>query len=74
MKKFTKGLMTLALLVLGLSNVYAGEETSISERDWTTTTEYPYYWMGDEEKPNFCKGTATVQIVDGALQISNTVD
>lgn len=77
MKKFTKPILTLALLMLGLTSVKAGEEKVIIERDYTTTADYPYYWMGDRvdnnpDQPNFCNGTASVQIVDGALEIANT--
>lgn len=76
MKTFTKMFLTLVLLCLA-GVVNAGEETSISVRDYTTTDSYPYWWMGDREndepaQPYFCGGTATVQIVDGALVIDNT--
>ena len=49
----------------------------LMERDYTTTDSYPYYWMGDRvddnpDQPYFCDGTATVEIIDGALRIENT--
>ena len=49
--------------------------TPNGERDWSTTSTYPYYWMGDaDNQPYFCSGTATVAIDSevGALVISNT--
>ena len=50
----------------------------IKEMDYTTQTKYPYYWMGDRDadnkelQPYFANGTATVQIVNHALEITNT--
>ena len=71
MRTFTKSLMTLLLLFVA-GSLSAQSLKVILERDYTTTDSYPYYWMGDSDnQPNFCGGTATVQIVDGALEISN---
>ena len=73
MKTFTKSLLTfLLLLVVGTVSAQ-GSLKLLFERDWTTTDSYPYYWMGDQDdQPNFCSGTATVEVVDGALRIENT--
>lgn len=51
----------------------------VKEIDYTTQTKYPYYWMGDKEdnkdlQPYFANGTATVQIMNHALEITNTSD
>lgn len=81
MKKFTKPILTLALLMLGLTTAMAGEEKVIKEQDYTNptndkgepTTNYPYYWMGMQgNQPYFCNETATVQLVDGSLEINNS--
>lgn len=58
--------------------VEQGEEPFFT-KDWTTETAYPYWWMGDgggqnPDKPYFCNKTATVEVVDGACVIANTVD
>ena len=58
--------------------VEKGEEAFFA-KDWTTETAYPYWWMGDgggnnPNKPYFCNETATVEVVDGALVISNTTE
>ncbi len=72
MRTFTKSLVTLLLLFVA-GSISAQSLKVILERDYTTTESYPYYWMGDaDDQPNFCGGTATVQIVDGALRIENT--
>ena len=64
--------MFLLLLASGTVSAQDGLQL-ILERDWTTTDSYPYYWMGDQDdQPNFCSGTATVEVVDGALRIENT--
>lgn len=73
MRTFTKSLlMFLLLLASGAVSAQGGLQL-VLERDWTTTDSYPYYWMGDaDNQPNFCGGTATVEVVDGALRIENT--
>ena len=73
MRTFTRSLlMFLLLLASGTVSAQDGLQL-ILERDWTTTDSYPYYWMGDQDdQPNFCSGTATVEVVDGALRIENT--
>ena len=64
--------MFLLLLASGTVSAQGGLQL-VMERDWTTTDSYPYYWMGDQDdQPNFCSGTATVEVVDGALRIENT--
>ena len=64
--------MFLLLLASGTVSAQDGLQL-VMERDWTTTDSYPYYWMGDQDdQPNFCSGTATVEVVDGALRIENT--
>ena len=78
MRIFTKSFLTFLLLcVAGIVN--AGQETLIMEQDYSTAASYPYWWMGDRvdnnpNQPYFCNGTATVEIVDGALKIDNTVE
>lgn len=52
--------------------------TSIKVIDYSTQTAYPYWWMGDRindepDQPNFCGGTATLKIDNGALLIDNSV-
>lgn len=73
MRTFTRSLlMFLLLLASGTVSAQGGLQL-VMERDWTTTDSYPYYWMGDQDdQPNFCSGTATVEVVDGALRIENT--
>ena len=73
MRTFTRSLlMFLLLLASGTVSAQDGLQL-ILERDYTTTDSYPYYWMGDkDDQPNFCSGSATVEIVDGALRIENT--
>jgi len=73
MRTFTRSLlMFLLLLASGTVSAQDGLQL-VLERDWTTTDSYPYYWMGDQDdQPNFCSGTATVEVVDGALRIENT--
>ena len=45
----------------------------LMEMDWSTATEYPYYWLGDGyDMPYLCNKTASVQVVDGALVINNS--
>ena len=80
MRTFTKSLLTF-LLLLVVGSMAAQSLQVIKEIDYADPRKadgskadgYPYYWMGDSEnQPYFCDGTATVQIVDGALEISNT--
>ncbi|WP_288281027.1 hypothetical protein [uncultured Prevotella sp.] len=76
MRTFTKSLVTLLLLFVA-GSMSAQSLKVILERDYSTTDSYPYYWMGDKvddnpDQPNFCGGTATVEVVDGALRIENT--
>ena len=72
MKTFTKSLLTLLLLFVA-GSVSAQSLKVILERDYSTTETYPYYWMGDaDDQPNFCGGTATVEVTEGALRIQNT--
>ena len=68
MRTFTRSLlMFLLLLASGTVSAQDGLQL-ILERDYTTTDSYPYYWMGDkDDQPNFCSGSATVEIV-GAEQ------
>ena len=76
MRTFTKSLVTLLLLFVA-GSISAQSLKVLLEQDYTKLTDYPYYWMGDREndnpvQPNFCGGTATVEVVDGALRIENT--
>lgn len=76
MRTFTKSLVTLLLLFVA-GSLSAQTLKVLLERDYSQATEYPYYWMGDRvddnpDQPNFCGGTATVEVVDGALRIENT--
>ena len=82
MKTFTKLFLALVLLcVAGVAN--AGETLlklqdygNMTGSDGNPTETYPYWWMGDRSDnnpvfPNFCGGTATVEVVNGALKIVN---
>ncbi|MBR6195298.1 MAG: hypothetical protein IKQ58_07495 [Prevotella sp.] len=46
MKKITKSLMTLALLMVGLASASAGEKTSIYKIDYSETKAYSFNAMG----------------------------
>ena len=46
MKKITKSLMTLALLLVGLTSANAEKREKVAEIDWTTQFPYNYYAMG----------------------------
>lgn len=77
MRTFTKSFLTLLLLcTAGAVNAQSLKVLDPNgERDWSQQADgdYPYYWMGDaDDQPNFCGGTATVQVIDGALRIENT--
>ena len=84
MRKFTKSLLTLALLVFAVGGAKAGVQTVIKTVDYTTNpvkvdganyyqSGYPWYWMGDAgDQPNCCGGTATAQLANGAFEINNT--
>ena len=84
MRKFTKSLLTLALLVLAVGSAKAGVQTVVKSVDYTTDpvkvdgkahyqAGYPWYWMGDSgDQPNCCSGTATAQLANGAFEINNT--
>lgn len=63
-------LFVLALIAIGAN---AQNWQLVQEMDYTQQTSYPYWWMGDNnDQPNFCGGTATVQVTDGALVIYNS--
>lgn len=84
MKKFTKSLLTLVLLVLAVGGAKAGVRTIVKTVNYTTNpvkvdgadhyqSGYPWYWMGDaDNQPNCCGGTATAQLNNGAFEIKNT--
>ena len=84
MKKFTKSLLVLALLVLAVGGAKAGVRTIAKTVNYTTNpvkvdgadyyqSGYPWYWMGDAgDQPNCCGGTATAQLNNGAFEIKNT--
>ena len=84
MRKFTKSLLTLALLVFAVGGVNAGIQTIVKTVDYSTDpvkvdganyykSGYPWYWMGDNnDQPNCCGGTATAQLANGAFEINNS--
>ncbi len=72
MRTFTKSLL-MSLLLLVVGQICAESPKVLMEMDWSTATEYPYYWLGDGyDMPYLCNKTASVQVVDGALVINNS--
>ena len=76
MRTFTKSFLTFLLLFVAGALSAQGLKV-ILEQDYSKLDAYPYYWMGDRvdnnpDQPNFCSGTATVQVTEGALRIENT--
>lgn len=64
MKKITKSLMTLALLVLGVTSVNAAEKrVLVKEFDFSTMSVFPFYTHTDFSK--------TIIVEDGGLKIVN---
>ena len=50
MRKFTKSLMTLALLIGGVTIVNAAEKVEkVFEKDWTAAPSYDYYKLGQPD-------------------------
>ena len=68
MRKFTKSMLTLALLVLAVGSVNAADKREkVYEKDWTAETSYPYYRMGvPSSTPE-----SSYDVTDGALVIVN---
>lgn len=67
MKFFTKSLLTLALLVAGVTGVNASE-TVVYSLDYSTQTSFSFW------KPNQLPEGATVSVQNGLLVIDNTSD
>lgn len=61
------------MLLLVVGQISAESPKVLMEMDWSTATEYPYYWLGDKsDLPYFCNRTASIQVVDSALVFHNS--
>ena len=70
MKRITKLMLTLALLIAGVGTVKASE-TKVHECDYSDKTSYPWYRMGAPEGSSFDVSDGYLVITNNTVQTNN---